>query len=110
MPRTDGRHRQPLHSADGIQKYLCRHMSLARLRLPKFHAVLTEPPRSSPCIQRRHVGEHVVQPVTVWWRLCCIPRFGSRELAVKPTFRFRLVIHTVEANNALEEDVKFGVG
>lgn len=34
MPRIDGRHRQPLHSADGIQKYLCRHMSLARLRLP----------------------------------------------------------------------------
>ena len=49
-------------------------------------------------------------PVGVWWGLLRIPKPGVRELLVEPTFRLRLIVNAVEADDTLQEDMELRVG
>ena len=87
----------------------------------------TEPSRSSKSIQTRHVGVHVVDPVTisspthsttkaatpddipvtVRRRLLRIPHPGRWKFPIKPPLWLTLIINTIEPDDTLQEDVKF---
>ena len=79
---------------------------------------LTEASLTPPIVETCHVCVHVVQPkqghqrasgtvnrydlpVRIRRRLFRVPHRGDWELSVDPTFNFRLVVDTVEADNPL---------
>ena len=63
----------------------------------------------APSIQGGHVCEQIVNPVGVWRVLLRIPFFGWGKFAVQARLNLALIIDTVEANDPLQEDVKFRV-
>ena len=66
-------------------------------------------PLLPPRIQTRHVGEQVINIITVRGILFRGPLFWGREFAIETSFDFGFVVNGVEANHPLEEDVQFRV-
>lgn len=65
-----------------------------------------EPSLSAPRIERGHISKQVVNPVAIWGVLFRIPLPGHWELFEKTTLDLALVVHAIEPNDSLEEDVK----
>ena len=63
----------------------------------------------APHIQRCHIGEEMVDPIRIRRVLLRIPLLWCRELSVQPRFNLAFVINTIEANNALQENVELGI-
>lgn len=59
-----------------------------------------------PCVERRHVGKHEVDPVAVRRVLFSIPLLGDWELAVQSPLGLALIVNAVKTNHALQEDVQ----
>ena len=51
----------------------------------------------------------MVYPIRIWWVLRGVPFFWPWKFPVQARFDLALVVDTVEAHNALEKDVEFGV-
>ena len=76
---------------------------------PEHERVKT--PLSSEVVQRRDVGEHVVDVVRVGRVLPLCPLLGGGHVRIKHwVLWLGLVIHRVKANYILQETVEVGVG
>jgi hypothetical protein len=51
----------------------------------------------------------MINPIVVRGVLCAIPFFGNRILLVQSTLNFTLVVHAVETNDSVEENMELGV-
>ena len=60
-------------------------------------------------VQRSHVGEQVIDPVAVRRVLQRVPLLGQRELAIDAAFSLALIVHGIETNHTLQENVQLGV-
>lgn len=72
--------------------------------------VHTKSPGTTPLVKTRNVGKHVIDPVRVRWRLLRVPQLRIGELLVEAPLGLGLVVDTVKANDALQEDVQLWVG
>ena len=60
-------------------------------------------------IERRHIGEQIVYPISVRWILLVVPYLGNGVLAEEAPFDLALIINAVKSYDTLQEDMQFWV-
>ena len=64
---------------------------------------------SAPNVQGSHVGEQVIDPISVRWILLGVPLFRWWILPVKSSLDLAFIVNTIKADHTLKKNVELGM-